>query len=153
MPTDDFDRVRRYNPDCDTSGPTGRGQPPRHRKPLGRPGTGCSTAGSAGAQSSEFKGTPFFNSKLPHDKVLAVVDRVRQRVGDAELGDILREFVGRWPGRDLHGHESYGFEDKSSPSHRAPENAPGLGGMSPTQPGGFRTRIGGIAARTLEIAG
>ena len=30
---------------------------------------------------SEFKGTPFFNSKLPHDKVLAVLEHLAEGCG------------------------------------------------------------------------
>ena len=33
------------------------------------------------ARFSEFKGTPFFNSKLPHDKVLAVLEHLAEGCG------------------------------------------------------------------------
>ena len=33
------------------------------------------------ARCSEFKGTPFFNSKLPHDKVLAVLEHLAEGCG------------------------------------------------------------------------
>ena len=33
------------------------------------------------ARSSEFKGTPFFNSRLPHDKVLAILEHLAEGCG------------------------------------------------------------------------
>jgi transposase-like protein len=33
------------------------------------------------ARFSEFKGTPFFNSRLPHDKVLAVLEHLAEGCG------------------------------------------------------------------------
>jgi transposase-like protein len=80
MPTDDLDRFCCQNPDC-----------PRH----GRRGAGnlsvCGHYGKAHhrllycnackARFSEFKGTPLFNSKLPHDKVLAILQHLADGCG------------------------------------------------------------------------
>jgi len=38
---------------------------------------------------SEFKGTPFFNSKLPHDKVLAVLEHLADGCGVRQTARLL----------------------------------------------------------------
>ena len=43
-----------------------------------RPAIGCSIVGPARGRFSEFKGTPFFNSRLPHDTVLAVLENLAE---------------------------------------------------------------------------
>ena len=80
MPTDDLTRFCCQNPACDLVRPPGRGQhlvidhfgKARHRLLYCRV---CK------ARFSEFKGTPLFNSKLPHDKVLAVLEHLAEGCG------------------------------------------------------------------------
>jgi hypothetical protein len=80
MPTDDLDRFCCQNPDCDAYGRRGGDNilvidhfgKARHRLLY------CRTCK---ARFSEFKGTPFFNSKLPHDKVLAVLEHLAEGCG------------------------------------------------------------------------
>ena len=80
MPTDDLARFCCRNPDCDAYGRRGEDNilvidhfgRARHRLLYCRV---CK------ARFSEFKGTPFFNSKLPHDKVLAVLEHLAEGCG------------------------------------------------------------------------
>ena len=80
MPTDDLTRFCCQNPDCDTYGRRGGDNllgidhfgKARHRLLYCR---------ACKARFSEFKGTPFFNSKLPHDKVLAVLEHLAEGCG------------------------------------------------------------------------
>ena len=68
------------NPDCERYGRRDEGNvlvidhlgKARHRQPYCRV---CK------ARFSEFKGTPFFNSRLPHDKVLAVLEHLAEGCG------------------------------------------------------------------------
>jgi hypothetical protein len=80
MPTDDLDRFCCHHPDCDAYGRRGGGNilvvdhfgKARHWLLYRR---------ACKARFSEFKGTPFFNSKLPHDKVLAVLGHLADGCG------------------------------------------------------------------------
>jgi hypothetical protein len=80
MPTDELARFCCQNPDCDASGQRGGDNilvidhfgKARHRLLYCRV---CK------ARFSEFKGTPFFNSKLPHEKVLAVLEHLAEGCG------------------------------------------------------------------------
>jgi hypothetical protein len=80
MPTDDLDRFCCQNPDCDAYGRRGEGNllvidhfgEARHRLLYCR---------ACKARFSEFEGTPFFNSKLPHDKVLSVLEHLAEGCG------------------------------------------------------------------------
>jgi len=80
MLTDDLVRFCCQNPDCDAHGRRGGDNilvidhfgKARHRLLY------CRTCK---ARFSEFKGTPFFNSKLPHDKVLAVLEHLAEGCG------------------------------------------------------------------------
>jgi transposase-like protein len=80
MPTDDLDRFCCQNPDCDAYGRRDGDNilvidhfgKARHRLLYCR---------ACKARFSEFKGTPFFNSKLPHDKVLAVLEHLAEGCG------------------------------------------------------------------------
>src|SRR5437016_6295139 len=80
MATDDLARFRRRNPDCDPYGRRGEGNllvidhfgRARHRLLYGKAGKD---------RPSEFKGTPLFNSKLPHDKVSAVLEHLAEGCG------------------------------------------------------------------------
>jgi transposase-like protein len=80
MPTDDLARFCCQNPDCGSYGRRGRDNilvidhfgKARHRLLYCR---------DCKARFSEFKGTPFFNSRLPHDKVLAVLEHLAEGCG------------------------------------------------------------------------
>ena len=80
MPTDDLSRFCCQNPECDAYGRRGGDNllvidqfgKGRHRLLY------CRTCK---ARFSEFKGTPLFNSKLPHDKVLAVLQHLADGCG------------------------------------------------------------------------
>lgn len=80
MPTDDFNRFCCRNPECDSYGRRGEDNilvidhfgKTRHRLLYCR---------ICKARFSEFKGTPFFNSRLPHDKVLAVLEHLAEGCG------------------------------------------------------------------------
>ena len=80
MATDDFARFCCQNPDCDSYGRRGRDNilvidhfgKARHRLLYCR---------ACKARFSEFKGTPFFNSRLPHPKVLAVLEHLAEGCG------------------------------------------------------------------------
>jgi transposase-like protein len=80
MPTDDLTRFCCQNPDCESYGRRGADNllvidhfgKARHR-PLY-----CKVCKD---RFSEFKGTPFFNSRLPHEKVLAVLEHLAEGCG------------------------------------------------------------------------
>ena len=80
MPTDDLSRFCCQNPDCDAYGRRGGDNllvidhfgKARHRLLYCR---------ACKARFSEFKGTPLFNSKLPHDKVLAILEHLAEGCG------------------------------------------------------------------------
>jgi transposase-like protein len=80
MPTDELARFCCQNPDCDLYGRRGEDNllvidhfgKSRHRLLYCRACKG---------RFSEFKGTPFFNSKLPHDKVLSVLEHPAEGCG------------------------------------------------------------------------
>lgn len=80
MPTDDLTCFCCQNPDCELYGQRTAGNllvidhfgKAQHRLLYCRV---CK------ARFSEFKGTPFFNSKLPHDKVLAVLEHLAEGCG------------------------------------------------------------------------
>jgi transposase-like protein len=80
MPTDDLICFCCQNPDCDLYGQRGEDNilvidhfgKARHRLLYCRV---CK------ARFSEFKGTPYFNSRLPHDKVLAVLEHLAEGCG------------------------------------------------------------------------
>ena len=80
MSTDDLASFCCQNPECDAHGRRGGGNilvidhfgKARHRLLYCR---------DCKARFSEFKGTPFFNSKLPHDKVLAILEHLAEGCG------------------------------------------------------------------------
>ena len=80
MPTDDLDRFCCHNPDGPDSGRRGGG----NLSVCGHYGRAhhrllhCRTCK---ARFSEFKGTPLFNSKLPHEKVLAILQHLADGCG------------------------------------------------------------------------
>jgi len=80
MPTEDLTRFCCQNPDCGSYGRRGGDNllvidhfgKARHRLLYCR---------ACKARFSEFKGTPFFNSRLPHEKVLAVLEHLADGCG------------------------------------------------------------------------
>jgi transposase-like protein len=88
MPTDDLARFCCQNPDCDSYGRRGEGNllvidhfgKARHRLLYCRVCKG---------RFSEFKGTPFFNTKLPHDKVLAVLEHLAEGCGTRQTARLV----------------------------------------------------------------
>ena len=97
MPTDDLARFCCQDPDCDAYGRRGQGNilvidhfgKARHRLLYCRV---CK------ARFSEFKGTPLFNSKLPHDKVLAILEHLADGCGirqTARLVGVSKDTVTR----------------------------------------------------------
>jgi hypothetical protein len=80
MPTDNLTRFCCQNPGCGLYGRRGEANllvidhfgEARHRLLYCR---------ACKARFSEFKGTPLFNSKLPHDKVLAVLEHLAEGCG------------------------------------------------------------------------
>lgn len=97
MPTDDLARFCCQNPDCPQYG----------RRDLGNL-TVCGHFGRANhrllycnacqARFSEFKGTPLFNAKLPHEKVLAILQHLAEGCGvrqTARLVGVHRDTVTR----------------------------------------------------------
>lgn len=80
MPTDDLNGFCCQNPDCPRYGERGVGNlsvcdrfaKANHRLLY------CNVCK---ARFSEFKGTPLFNSKLPHDKVLAILEHLAEGCG------------------------------------------------------------------------
>jgi transposase-like protein len=80
MPTDDLSRFCCQNPDCPRYGERGAGNPSvcdRFAKANHR----LLYCNACKARFSEFKGTPLFNSKLPHDKALAVLQHLAEGCG------------------------------------------------------------------------
>ena len=80
MPTDDLDRFCCHNPDCPHYGQRRAGNlsvcgyyGKAHHRLLY-----CRTCK---ARFSEFKGTPLFNSKLPHDKGTAILQHLADGCG------------------------------------------------------------------------
>ena len=88
MPTDDLTRFCCQNPDCASYGRRGQDNllvidhfgKGRHRLLYCR---------ACKARFSEFKGTPFFNSRLPHDKVLAVLEHLADGCGVRQTAQLV----------------------------------------------------------------
>jgi hypothetical protein len=88
MPTDDLARSCCRNPDRDPHGRRGEDNLPvidhfgeaRHRLLYGRACEG---------RSSEFKGTPLFNSRSPHDKALAVPGHLAEGCGTRQTARLV----------------------------------------------------------------
>jgi len=100
LPTDDLDGSCRQNPDG-----------PDHGRRGARNLAGCGHYGRARhrllycrtckARSSEFKGTPLFNSKLPHEKVLAILQHLADGRGVRETARLVGVNRVERPRRDL----------------------------------------------------
>jgi LacI family transcriptional regulator len=80
MPTDDLARSCCQNPDCDAYGRRG-GDNLLVIDHYGEARRRLLYCRACEARFSEFKGTPLFNSKLPHDKVLAVPEHLAEGCG------------------------------------------------------------------------
>jgi hypothetical protein len=80
MPMDDLVRFCCQNPDCDAYGLRG-GDNLLVIDQFGRARHRLLYCRICKARFSEFKGSPFFNSKLPHDKVLAVLEHLAEGCG------------------------------------------------------------------------
>ena len=88
MPTDDLAHFCCHNPDCDLYGRRREGNllvidhfgKARHRLLYCR---------ACKARFSEFKGTPFFNSRLPHDKVPAVLEHLAEGCGTRQTARLV----------------------------------------------------------------
>jgi transposase-like protein len=88
MPTDDLAGFCCQNPDCTDHGRRGAG----NLSVCGHYGRAhhrllyCRTCK---ARFSEFKGTPLFNSKLPHDKVLAILEHLADGCGTRQTARLV----------------------------------------------------------------
>jgi LacI family transcriptional regulator len=80
MPTDDLARFCCQNPDCETYGLRGRNNLLVIDR-FGRANHRLLYCRACKARFSEFKGTPLFNSKLPHEKVLAALQHLAEGCG------------------------------------------------------------------------
>jgi transposase-like protein len=88
MPTDDLALFCCQNPDCDAYGRRGEDNllvidhfgKARHRLLY------CKVCK---ARSSEFKGTPFFNSGLPHDEAPAVLEHLAEGCGARQTARLV----------------------------------------------------------------
>ena len=76
---DDLSRFCCLNCDCPEYGKRGAGNL-----------TVTARYGPGKARFSEFKGTPLFNSKLPHDKVLAILEHLAEGCGVRQTGRLCR---------------------------------------------------------------
>ena len=80
MPTDDLARFCCQNPDCDAYGLRG-GDNLLVIDHFGQARRRLLCCRRCKARFSESKGTPFFNSRLPHEKVLAVLEYLADGCG------------------------------------------------------------------------
>jgi len=88
MPADDLSRFCCQNPDCPQYGERGVGNlsvcdrfaKANHRLLY------CNVCK---ARFSEFKGTPLFNSKLPHEKVLAILEHLAEGCGARQAARLV----------------------------------------------------------------
>ena len=89
MPTDDLERFCCQNADCDLYGRRGAGNllVCGH---FGKTFHRLLYCNARKARFSEFKGTPLFNSKLPHDKALAVLEHLAEGCGVRQTARLLR---------------------------------------------------------------
>jgi hypothetical protein len=88
MPTDELAQFYCQNPDCDLHCRRGEGNllVIDHFGNSSHPLLYCRVCKD---RYSEFKGTPFFNSKLPHDKVLAVLEHLAEGCGLRETARLV----------------------------------------------------------------
>lgn len=89
MPADDLERFRCQNPGCDLHGRRGAGNLSVCGH-FGRAGRRLLYCNACKARFSEFKGTPLFNSKLPRDKALAILEHLAEGCGVRQTARLLR---------------------------------------------------------------
>jgi len=88
MPTDDLSLHCCQNPDCSQSGRRGAGNlsvcghfgKRKHR---------LLYCNACKARFSEFKGTPYFNAKLPHDTVTGVLEHLNDGCGTRQTARLV----------------------------------------------------------------
>jgi hypothetical protein len=80
MPTDDLTSFCCRNPDCDSYG-RGGGDNLLVIDHLGKARHRLLYCRACKARFSQFKGTPYFNSRLPHDKAPAVLEHLAEGCG------------------------------------------------------------------------
>jgi LacI family transcriptional regulator len=80
MRTDDLAHFCCKNPDCLRYGARGAGNLSVCDR-FGKANHRLLYCNACKARFSEFKGTPLFNSKLPHDKVLAILEHLAEGCG------------------------------------------------------------------------
>ena len=88
MPTDDTDRFCCQNPDCDSYGRRGEGNILVIDR-FGKAGHRLLYCRACKDRFSEFKGTPLFNSKLPHVKVLAILQHLADGCGTRQTARLV----------------------------------------------------------------
>lgn len=94
---DDLGRFCCLNPDCPRCGERGAGNLSVCDR-FGKAGHRLLYCNACKARFSEFKGTPLFNSKLPRDKVLAVLEHLAEGCGirqTARLVGVNKDTVNR----------------------------------------------------------
>jgi hypothetical protein len=97
MPTDDLAQFCCQNPECEGYGRRG-GENLLVIDHFGKARHRLLYCKACKARFSEFKGTPFFNSKLPHDQVLAVLEHLADGCGvrqTARLAGVNKDTVTR----------------------------------------------------------
>ena len=80
MPADDLSRFCCQNPDCPQYGERGAGNLSVCDR-LAKANHRLLYCNVCKARFSEFKGTPLFNSKLPHEKALAILEHLAEGCG------------------------------------------------------------------------
>ncbi|WP_422924678.1 helix-turn-helix domain-containing protein [Singulisphaera sp. PoT] len=97
MPADDLSRFCCQNPDCPRHGERGAGNLSvcdRFARGVHR----LLYCNACKARFSEFKGTPLFNSKITHEKAIAILEHLAEGCGirlTARLVGVSKDTVGR----------------------------------------------------------
>lgn len=142
MPTDDLDRFCCQNAACELHGRRGVGNLSACGT-FGRNAHRLPYCNACGARSSEFKGTPLFNAKPPHDKVLAVLEHLADGRGvrqTARLVGVGKDTVTR-PARLAGEHAKSTHDEPVASSPRHPRGPARRGvvvrgqGAGPSRPG------------------
>jgi hypothetical protein len=89
MPTDDLDHFCCQNAGCELHGRRGGGNLSVCGR-FGKAGHRPLYCNACKARFSEFRGTPLFNSKLPHDKALAILEHLAEGCGVRQTARLLR---------------------------------------------------------------
>src|SRR5579884_1100120 len=88
MTVDDLSRFCCQNPDCPRNGERGAGNLSVCDR-FARANHRLLYCNVCKARFSEFKGTPLFNSKLPHDKVLAILQHLADGCGTRQTARLV----------------------------------------------------------------